>query len=120
MGSVITMPVAIWHDRDALFTWATAPQQLRNYPDVAPNLKLVSHSNRRRLQEKATIAVSYLLLDLMRGGLRGLYIRLSPAHEPRRVQRFPFMMEKSDAGYLTALSFGWEDARDIICCYLGL
>lgn len=120
MGSVIAMPVSPWSDRDALFAWAATPAQRRNFPEIASSLKPIPYCNRRRIEEGADFSVTYLYLDVAKQGLKGLYLRLSPSGDPGCKKKYRFLMEKTNAGYLAVHCCGWEDAKEVICCYLNL
>lgn len=119
MGYLITMPVSPLHDRDALFVWASMPQQIRAFPQLS-YLRRIAYSNARRIEEGSDFTVTYLALEVARQGLQGLYIRLMPSHHEPRQTKARFLSEKSMQGFLAADRCGWEEAKDVIVCYLNL
>ena len=109
-------------NQEALFEWASYNQ--RRFP-VLEYMHHIPNGGRRdkttaiALKRQGVKAgVPDIFLPASRGGWHGLYIELKAGKNRTTEHQDHFLMYLHEAGYLTAVCYGWQTAAHIIELYL--
>ena len=111
------------HDHQvALFYWSRLMEG--QIPELAL-LYAVPNAGRRTKRQGAWMVaeglkagVPDLVLPVARHGYHGLYIELKTERGRLTPEQKAWLKALYDQGYLAVMCRGWEDARDLILCYL--
>lgn len=109
-------------EQEALFDWAALNES--TYPQLA-YMYHVPNGGKRDIHTALALkrrgvkpGVPDIVLPVARGGYHGLYIELKVGTNKPTAKQVEFLSYLEEAGYCTALCYGWIDARETIEAYL--
>lgn len=110
--------------QEALFSWAS--YQIGTYPELkymyhVPNGGKRDIKTARALKREGVKAgVPDIVLPVARGGFYGLYIELKVNNNKPTGKQREYINFLQQQGYKAMVSYGWQEAREIIEEYLKL
>lgn len=110
-------------EQTALFQWAF--YNSRKHPELnnlyaIPNGAYVHIKTAKKLQQEGLKAgVPDIFLAVPKGGYHGLYVEMKVAYNKPRIEQIDWINRLTKSGYVCAVCWSYEDAKEVILEYLG-
>lgn len=118
-------PITEAQHQSTLMAWSQQPSIRQKYPDIKLLYHIPNGGSRDKIEavnlkrQGVKAGVPDLHLPVPRGGHHGLYIEMKRAYGGKlSPEQKAWLKELSGQGYKAAVCYGWEEAREVLECYL--